>query len=263
MTTHFTKRNFIRSLLILAGASKCGSLFGQSTKPRFKVLVMTEAGGIHAPFVAAAKTWLASQAASTNFTIHYIENAESINDKFLAQYQLFIQLNYPPYMWSDTAKAAFQKYITEGKGGWIGFHHATLLGEFDGYAMWPWFSEFMGGIRYKNYIPGFAKATVRVEANTHPCMKGVPASFEVQKEEWYTYDKSPRPNVNVLALVDESTYSPDSAIKMGDHPVVWSNERVKARNVYIFMGHHPDLLTNKAFTTMFRNAILWGAGKTN
>lgn len=262
MTAYFTKRSFIRSLLVLAGASWGVSLFGQSKKSRFRVLVMTEAGGIHAPFVAAAKTWLSSQAVENNFAIQYIENAKSINDDFLSHYQLFIQLNYPPYMWSDTAKAAFQKYITEGKGGWIGFHHATLLGEFDGYAMWPWFSDFMGGIRYKNYIASFAKATVQVEAKSHPCLKGVPASFEVQKEEWYTYDKSPRPNVNVLASVDESTYSPDSAIKMGDHPVVWSNEEVKARNIYIFMGHHPDLLTNKAFTTIFRNAILWGAGKT-
>jgi type 1 glutamine amidotransferase len=222
---------------------------------------MTEAGGIHAPFVAAAKEWLAKLAQEKNFTIEYIENAEPIDEAFLSKYQLFIQLNYPPYMWSDKAKAAFQKYITEGKGGWIGFHHATLLGEFDGYQMWPWFSEFMGGIRYKNYIASFAKATVHVEATKHPCMKDVPASFEVEKEEWYTYNKSPRPNVRVLAAVDESTYSPDSELKMGDHPVVWSNEHMKARNIYIFMGHHPDLLTNKAFTTIFRNAIFWAAQK--
>ena len=34
--------------------------------------------------------------------------------------------------------------------------------------------------------------------------------------EWYTYDKSPRPNVRVLASVDEATYTPASDIKMGD-----------------------------------------------
>jgi type 1 glutamine amidotransferase len=237
------------------------STFGQVAKPPFRVVAMAEAGGIHAPFVAAAKAWLAEEAAGNNFTIDYIENAEPINDKFLSHYQLFIQLDYPPYRWSDTAKAAFRKYITEGKGGWIGFHHATLLGEFDGYVMWPWFSEFMGGIRYKNYIPGFARATVHVEGKNHPLMKNVPTTFEVQKEEWYTYNKSPRPMVNVLASVDESTYVPDSDIKMGtDHPVVWSNEHMKARNVYIFMGHHPDLLLNKAFVMLFRNAIYWGAG---
>ncbi|WP_461131193.1 ThuA domain-containing protein [Spirosoma aerophilum] len=236
--------------------------FGQVGEPRFRVVAMTESGGIHAPFVAAAKAWLAKEAAQNNFTVDYIENAEPITDQFLSHYQLFIQLNYPPYMWSDRAKAAFQKYITEGKGGWIGFHHATLLGEFDGYALWPWFSDFMGGIRYKNYIPGFAKATVHIEGKQHPVMKNLPATFEVQKEEWYTYNKSPRPNVTVLASVDETTYVPDSEIKMGtDHPVVWSNEHMKARNVYIFMGHHPDLLLNEAFVTLFRNAIYWGAAK--
>ena len=47
-------------------------------------------------------------------------------------------------MWSDLSKAAFEKYIEEGRGGWIGFHHASLLGEFDGYQIWDWFSQFMG-----------------------------------------------------------------------------------------------------------------------
>ena len=46
--------------------------------------------------------------------------------------------------WHATAKAAFEDYITQGKGGWIGFHHASLLGDFDGYPMDPWFSELLG-----------------------------------------------------------------------------------------------------------------------
>jgi uncharacterized protein len=92
-------------------------------------------------------------------------------------------------------------------------------------------------------------------------MKGVPESFTVSKEEWYTYDHSPRPRVHVLASVDESTYSDPSAVRMGDHPVIWTNERVAARNVYIFMGHGPWLFENSAYTTILRNAILWAAQK--
>ena len=41
----------------------------------------------------------------------------------------------------------------------------------------------------------------------HPVMKDLPASFMVPDDEWYTYDKSPRPNVHVLANVDESSYT--------------------------------------------------------
>lgn len=232
---------------------------GQSASPKFRVLAIAEAGGIHKPFVDAAKTWLAQEAAADGFTIDYIENTDPIDDAFLARYQLFIQLNYPPYAWKPAAVEAFQRCIEQGRGGWIGFHHATLLGEFDGYSMWPWFSSFMGGIRFTNYIPGFASATVKVEAPTHPVMKGVPSQFLVNDEEWYTWDKSPRPNVHVLASVDERTYSPDSSRKMGDHPVIWSNEHMKARNVYIFVGHHPELFQNRSFTAIFHNAILWAA----
>jgi len=100
---------------------------------------------------------------------------------------------------------------------------------------------------------------VHVEDRTHHCMKGVPESFLIEREEWYSWDHSPRANVHVLASVDESTYSPDSSVKMGDHPVIWSNPRMAARNVYIFMGHGPWLLENKAFTTILRNSILWAA----
>jgi len=127
--------------------------------------------------------------------------------------------------------------------------------------MWRWFSDFMGGIRFKNYIASFATAKVNVEDRKHPVMQRLDSSFEIEREEWYTYDKSPRPNVHVLASVDEKTYTPDSPLKMGDHPVVWSNEHVKARNVYIFMGHRAEHFQNHAFTTLFRNAIFWAANQ--
>jgi type 1 glutamine amidotransferase len=230
-------------------------------KPRFKVLALYENGGHHIAYSKRARIWLDKLAADSNFTINYIQNTDSIDDQYLSRYQLFIQLDYAPYAWKDKAVAAFEKYITEGRGGWIGFHHATLLGEFDGYPMWQWFSGFMGDIRFVNYIPGFADARVNVEDKQHPVMKGVPASFIINKEEWYTYNKSPRPNVHVIASVDEKTYVPDSTIKMGDHPVIWSNEHFKARNIYIFMGHSPDLFNNDVYKIIFRNAIFWAAGK--
>ena len=234
---------------------------GESAHARFRVVALAEAGGIHKPFVDAAKVWLSKEATARGFTIDYIENTDAISDQFLSQYQLFIQLNYPPYAWKPEAMKAFEKYIEEGRGGWIGFHHATLLGEFDGYPIWPWFSNFMGGIRWKNYIPTFAAGTVKVEAPAHPVMRGVPTRFIVKNEEWYTYDKSPRSGVRVLASVDENTYDPQTTIKMGDHPVIWSNDHMKARNVYFFMGHHTDQFENPAFTTIFHNAIMWASQK--
>tara|TARA_R110002012_G_scaffold256400_3_gene436587 strand:+ start:2859 stop:3632 length:774 start_codon:yes stop_codon:yes gene_type:complete len=232
-----------------------------SDDTQFKALVLYENSGHHREYTDAAVPWLKQLAADNSLAMDFITSTDTIDEAFLANYQLLIQLDYPPYGWKEEAAAAFVGYIEEGRGGWIGFHHATLLSEFDGYPMWDWFSDFMGGIRYQNYIATFAEADVWVETKEHPVMKGLPGRFRVKKEEWYTYNQSPRPNVKVLASVDEATYTPDSEIKMGDHPVVWTNEKMKARNVYIFMGHSPLLLDNDAYTTMFRNAIFWAAGK--
>ena len=236
-----------------------GARATQDSKPKFNVIALAEHGGIHQPFSDAAKIWLQKLAAERNFSIDFIQNTDKIDDAFLSHYQLFIQLDYPPYAWKPTASAAFVKYIEEGRGGWIGFHHATLLGEFDGYQMWPWFSQFMGDIRFKDYVAKFATATVIVEDTSHPAMKNLGPSFVVKDEEWYTYNKSARSNVHVLARVNEDTYSPDTPIKMGDHPVVWTNEHYKARNIYIQMGHHPELFQNPGFTALFTNSIFWAA----
>jgi type 1 glutamine amidotransferase len=233
----------------------------QDKKVRFRVLAIAEPGGIHKPFVDAAMAWLDKLSSKNNFAVDYIEDTEKIDDAFLAQYNLFIQLNYPPYNWTDRSQAAFIRYIEQGKGGWIGFHHATLLGEFDGFQMWPWFHQFMGGIRFKDYIASFVTGAVNVEDRNHPVMKGIASPFVIQNEEWYTYDTTPRPNVHVLASVDENTYTPATDKKMGDHPVIWTNEHMKARNVYIFMGHRPEHFSNPAFTRILTNAIFWAAGQ--
>lgn len=252
---------FILFLCWFSGVFFLNTTQAQSHKPRFKIIALYENGGHHILYSKAAIVWLNKLASDSNFSIDYIQNTDSINDKFLSNYQLFIQLDYAPYGWKDEAVRSFQRYITEGNGGWIGFHHASLLGEFDGYPMWQWFSAFMGGVRYKNYIATFVTAKVNVEDVHHPVMKGIPLSFIIDKEEWYTYDKSARPNVHVIASVDEKSYRPDSDIKMGDHPVIWSNPNYRARNIYIFMGHSPDLFKNKNYRTIFSNAIFWAAVK--
>jgi hypothetical protein len=123
---------------------------------------------------------------------------------------------------------------------------------------------FADGAIIKDYVAKFATATVVVEDQSHPPMKNLGGSFVIKDEEWYTYDKSPRPNVHVLGHVDESSYSPDTKIKMGgDHPVVWTNENVKARNIYIFMGHRPEHSQKPAFNALFTNSIFWAARQRN
>ncbi len=42
------------------------------------------------------------------FVIDYIQNTDTINEKFLEQYNLIIQLDYPPYGWTKDAVAALK-----------------------------------------------------------------------------------------------------------------------------------------------------------
>lgn len=240
---------FISTLiLILSVITSCA---------KTEVLVLTERGGQHGSFTDAGLAWLEKTGNEMGFQITEINSTSPITKEYLDRFDLIVQLDFPPYTWTDEAAKAFIEYIEKGKGGWIGFHHATLLGEFDGYPMWDWFSDFMGGIVYQNYNATLTDGEVYVEDASHPVMKGVEPRFLLQDEEWYIYDKSPRGNVKVLASADESTYYPPTEIKMGDHPVVWINENVKARNVYFQFGHGEILYKDNNFLNMFRNAIEW------
>lgn len=229
----------------------------QHGKPAKKILVLSENKGHHIAFSKRAIEWLKQLSADSGYQVDYIQDAADIGRIALPVYQLFVQLDYPPYGWGDSATRAFETFIVKGEGAWIGLHHASLLGEFDGYPLWNWFYQFMGAIRFKDYIADFASAEVVVETPHHPIMRGIPPKFNIEKEEWYTYDRSPREQVHVLASVKESSYKPASSKKMGDHPVIWSNPDVKAKNLYIFMGHDPGLFDNATYVQLLRNSICW------
>ena len=222
-----------------------------------RVLVLAERGGLHEGFTKAGLQWIESQKERFNMELTILNSAREIPEGELLKYQLILQLNYPPYAWSNAAQKNMQQYIDQGIGGYIGFHHASLLGEFDGYQMWTWFSDFLGKIRYKNYIAETCEGTVQVEDKQHPVMRGIPETFVVTEDEWYTYETNPRPNVHVLANVDENSYSIKTNIKMGDHPVIWTNPKKKARNVYFQFGHSKLLFQNPAFIQLLENALHW------
>ena len=247
---------FLFSVVLLLSTNQ--KLIAQSN-PKFEILVLTERGGQHGSFTDRALAWLNQTGNEEGFLITEINNTDKINQEYLSKFKVFIQLDYPPYNWTDVAKLAFEDYIENGKGGWIGFHHAGLLGEFDGFKMWNWFSDFLGGIRFKNYIAKTTSATIYLEDSKHPIMKNINPHFVIPNDEFYTFDKSPRAKVSVLANVDESSYEPSSDIKMGDHPVIWSNQKMKSRNVYFLFGHSGSIFASKDFTGMFKNAIHWAA----
>lgn len=256
------KKSVIVLFLLLSVITAVGAKAKDGVR---QVLAISEQNTPHQGFCDAARKWLDANSKDLSIKVTYVADLSRAKKGYLDQFDAILMLNYPPYsaphMWSKAAAADFERYIDEGRGGYVGFHHASLLGDIFGAGkMWQWFSDFMGGIRWTNYIAGMADATTCVEDKRHPVMLGVPDTFRIPKDEWYTYDRSPRPNVHVLAHVDEGSYSPASDIKMGDHPVIWTNERKRARNVYFQIGHSAELFATPAFVRMFSNAIRWSLG---
>jgi type 1 glutamine amidotransferase len=226
--------------------------------PAFKVLVITSKADDHMRMMTRAKPFLEKIARENNFFIEVTDDSSKINDAYLKKYAVFVQLQLAPFDISKKQQDALQHFAEQGKG-WVGIHAAGLTGDQFGQkagTYWDWFEGFMGGVVYHPH-PEFQKGTVIIEDRNHPVTKGLPEKFEIS-DEWYEFDKSPRPNVRVLARADETTYKPNKA--MGDHPIIWTNPNYK-KMIYIGIGHDGSLCEDKNFEMLIRNAIVWASGK--
>ena len=231
-------------------------LLSVKSRDGFRVFVIVSSAKDHVKMVAAARPFLEKMAADNHFLIDITADTSKVNDANLANYQVFVQLHEAPFDMSYSQQAAIQKFAEQGKG-WVGIHAAGLTGK-DFLApekkYWQWFEDFMGGITYSPH-PAFQKGTVIMEDHQHPVTRNLPDRFEVP-DEWYEFNKSPRPGVRVLGSADESSYKQNKP--MGDHPIIWTNEKFD-RMIYIGIGHDASLCSDKNFTILVRDAILWAA----
>jgi type 1 glutamine amidotransferase len=234
-----------------------GSVQAQAS---FKVLAITSKAKDHRAMMACAKPFLEAMGANHHFSVDVSDDTSLVNTHNLAQYAVVIMLQEAPFDMSGDQQKAVQAFVEQG-GGWVGIHAAGLTGKQFGsghpsYHYWQWFEEFMGGVVYSPH-PKFQPGVVIVEDRTHPVTRNLPEKFQIS-DEWYEFDKSPRPNVHVLARADESSYHQNKP--MGDHPIIWTNPRYD-RMVYIGIGHDASLCSDPNFGILIRDAIRWAAKK--
>jgi hypothetical protein len=88
-------------ILALLSLASINANAAQESKSKFNVVALAEHGGIHQPFVDAAKIWLQNLAKRTETfpSITYRTPTKS-DDAFLSHYQLFTQLDFPPCAWT-------------------------------------------------------------------------------------------------------------------------------------------------------------------
>ena len=248
-----------RNLLVTFSIAVLVTILMSTTKPpAFRAIVILSRAADHIKMMTCARPFLEGMAQENNFVVDITDDTSQLNDANLARYQVVIQLQQAPFDMSRDQQDALQRFIIQGKG-WVGIHAAGLTGrEFvsPSKRYWEWFEDLMGGVIYSP-DPAFQKGTVVVEDRKHPATKNLPAKFEVS-DEWYEFDKSPRPNVHVLATADESTYKQNKP--MGDHPIIWTNPKFR-RMIYIGIGHDASLCKDDNYFKLVRDAIVWAGEK--
>lgn len=223
----------------------------------FKVFMIASTAPDHLEMTAMARTALAQMGPANNFTVDFTTDPTLINDAKLADYQVFLQMHLAPFEINLEQRAALEHFVQQGKG-WVGVHGAGLIIPSSyvkrNYPDWTFYSTLLGGIVWLVH-PALQNGTVIVEDRTHPATKNLPATFSI-RDEWYEWDKNPRPNVHVLGRADESTYQ--QVKPQGDHPIIWTCPAFQ-RAIYIGIGHDASDWNNTAFTTLIRDSLLWAS----
>ncbi|MGO9110231.1 MAG: ThuA domain-containing protein [Thermoguttaceae bacterium] len=249
----------------IAIAGLCGCGHGAATPSAvtvdpasFNVLVVTSRAKDHFKMIAAATPMLTKMAMDNHFHVDITNDDTVINAANLARYQVFVQLQEAPFDMSLPEQSALQRFIEQGHG-WVGIHAAGLTGKqflAPGTTYWTWFETFLGGVIYSPH-PRYQQGTLVIEDHRHPITRNLPDKMVIS-DEWYEFNESPRPRVNVLAHADESSYKPNKP--MGDHPMIWINENYR-RMVYIAIGHDASLCVNPDYEVLVRDAILWAGSE--
>ncbi|NQU53176.1 MAG: ThuA domain-containing protein [Bacteroidetes bacterium] len=225
----------------------------QEFEKPINILVFSKTAGFRHASISSGLKMLSDNSRGQNWVITATEDATLFTDEFLARFDVAVFLNPTGDAIEVEGQEAFEKFMKSGKG-FVGIHAAA---DFE----YEW--EFYGNLNTGYFLthPPAQKATVIFENFDHPAMK----PFEGKEtyttiDEWYSFKENPRPHVNILARLDESTIkAKDDKWKMNDHPLIWWNEKDGMRSFYTVFGHTHEAFQDRLIIDHIKNAINWAA----
>jgi type 1 glutamine amidotransferase len=226
------------------------------------VLVFSKTNAFrHREGIEGGQRLLQQIAGEQGWGVFQTENGAVFAPDILRGFKSVVFLNASGDMLNTSQEQAFREWL-EGGGGWLGIHAA---GD-SSHKAWGWYMENLIGPLFTAHImgPQFQRATVILENQQHPVLAGLPDIWQ-HEEEWYSWEQSPRSlGFTILATVDEDSYTPvqkmfrsEVDLRMGDHPVVWSNQVGRGRTVYSAMGHRAEAFDNPQHQLLLENALKW------
>jgi len=221
----------------------------ESSNPRFTVLVFSKTTGFRHDSIPQGISAIETLGTEHGFAVDSTEDAARFSDAVLARYKVVVFLSTTGDVLDTDEKAAFERYIRSG-GGFVGIHSAS-----DTEYGWPWYGRLVG-TRFASH-PQIQRATVHIANPDHPSTKSLPALWE-RTDEWYNFHSNPRGAVQVLATLDEASYSGGA---MGaDHPIAWCQEMDGGRIWYTAMGHTKESYAEPLFRLHLLGGIESAAG---
>jgi type 1 glutamine amidotransferase len=218
-----------------------------------RVLVFTRTAGYRHDSIGAGVEAIRQLGNNNGFAVEATEDPAQFNDAGLASFDVVVWLSTTADVLNDEQQGAFERYIQAG-GGWVGVHAAA-----DTEYTWPWYGQLLGGNAWFLIHPAIQTVQLDVEEPDHASTAHLPARFSLQ-DEWYNYMVNPRPAVNVLLRLDESSYQVGEGAMGSDHPIAWYHEFDGGRAWYTGLGHRIELYTDPVFTQHLLGGIRWAAG---
>lgn len=224
------------------------------------LLVFTKTNGFRHDSIPASVEALKAIAAENGWTIFETNNGAVFNDGQLARFKAVIFSNVSGNVLLPQQRAAFEHYLSVG-GGYVGIHGAGGDPSYD----WRWYVDELLHAQFIGHPinPQFQQATLRIEDRDDPATRHLGDTW-IRSDEWYSFDKSPRSRVHVLATIDETTYRPKmfgKDLRMdGDHPIVWKHCIASGRVFYSAMGHSAESYAERPMRELLAGAIRWAAG---
>lgn len=215
-----------------------------------RVLVFSKTAGFRHGSIPTGVEALREIGRKSGYRVEATEDSSWFRPDMLSRFQAVVFLNTTGDVLNDEQQRTFEAFIRNG-GGYVGVHSAADT-EYD----WPWYGRLVGGW-FKTH-PAIQRADINVENRRFPATSFLPETWS-RTDEWYVYRDNPRPRVNVLLSLDESTYKGGGM--NGDHPIAWYQDFDGGRAFYTGGGHTNDSYAEPLFRRHLGEAIMWAAGE--
>ncbi|MFP4548814.1 MAG: ThuA domain-containing protein [Fidelibacterota bacterium] len=248
-------------LVLLILALLCCSCNEKSKGEPMKLAVFSKTTGYRHEVIPVAVKMFESLAKTNGWEMVHTEDSLFFSAQTLDSLQVVVFLHTTGNVLGPEQQKALKTFVENG-GGLVTVHSGTIT-END----WPWFVQAVGA-KFTGHPP-VQKGKLIIEDRGHPATSFFPDSVWVIADEWYSFDRNPREEVDVLISIDESSYAVDdnrwfegAEQPMGDHPLVWCQTVGNGRLFQTALGHTPELYSDSLFIRHLEEAVRWASENT-